>query len=339
MADPFSSNASDPYAVLARRVREALDQLAPAAAVSIPPEADFTALTGLFGDNPPMRILDVGGGAGGMALMLALAFPHAHIIAIDPDERIETAPGAGMASISWTALSLAQAAAQRLGVGARTSFSPGAFAAAPARPGQAPKSRAVGQEICARESDFDLILLDGPPDAEARAADLRLAASALAPQGFIAVKRVIGADAALVRAGVFEFLRYNPSFNYLHSSLSEGQAKLGLLRHRGAGWFPGFETPRPARPEDLSPSVRDALVGQIGLIAGERPVLEASVGAAILQSGFRGGRGVARSLRLSINDATARFFDPVIDQIFAALDQAPGSILVSSDLADFASDE
>jgi predicted nuclease with TOPRIM domain len=334
MADPYSTRAPDPYAVLGRRVLDALGELAPGEG-QLPAEADCAAVARLFADAPPSRILDVGGGSGATGLLFALAFPNARLIAIDPDRRIEASMPEGQASaISWTALALAQAAATRLGVNGHIRFVSGAFAASP-RSGTA-KVRAVGPDICASEPDFDLIVLDGSPDAETRAADLRLAASALAPSGVIAVRRVIGADGALVRAGVFEFLRYNPAFHFLHAPLADGGGTFGFLRHRSAEWFPGFDAPHPARAEDVGARVRDGLGAQIASMLGDRPVLELAVGAPVLGSG---GRGASRALHLSAADLSARFVDPVIDQIVNALDHAPGSALFSGDLLDFASDE
>ncbi len=233
-------------------------------------------------------------------------------------------------------MSLAQAAATRLGVDDRIRFAPGAFAASPRSAGGV---RAIGPEICASEPDFDLIMLDGAADAETRLADLRLAASALAPNGVIAVRRVAGGDGALVRASIFEFLRYNPAFHFMYAPLAQASGSLGFLRHRSAGWFPGFEAPRPARAGDVADEVRDGLAGQVGLMLGDRPVLEVVVGAPVLGPGFRQRGGANRTLRLTATDWTARFFDPLIDQILSALDHAPGSALFSSDLLDFASDE
>jgi hypothetical protein len=341
MADPFSIHAPDPYAVLGRRVLDAIHALAPGEG-ELPSEADYAALSALFADAPPARILDVGGGAGATAMLLALAYPNARLIAIDPDRRIEAAAPAGQSSpisslpISWTALSLAQAAAQRLGVATHIRFAPGAFAASPR--GEPTRLRPVGPDICASEPDFDLIVLDGSPDAEARAADLRLAASALAPSGVIAVRRTIGADAALVRAGVYEFLRYNPAFHFMHAPLAEARGTFGFLRHRSADWFPGQDAPHPVRAEDVAADVRDGLANQVGLMLGARPVLEVAVGAPVLGSAVAGSGG-ARALHLTTAELSARFVDPVIDQIFAALDHAPGSALFSGDLLDFASDE
>lgn len=319
----------DPYAALGRRVLDALDALAPGEG-RLPAETDYAALTHLFPESAPARILDVGGGSGGAALLLALAWPHARIVAIDPDERLEADASAGQPNaISWTALALAQAAAARLGVDDRIRFVAGAFATS-ARTRHA-RLAAVGPEICGSEPDFDLIVLDGSPDADARAADLRLAASALAPSGVIAAARVIGPDAALVRAGIFEFLRYNPDFHFVYPRLSSGRGAFGFLRRRSADWFPGFAAPHAARAGDISAETRRGLGEQVNLMLGKRPVLETAVGDPAL--------GAGRVLRLTAADLSARFVDPVIDRILAALDHAPGSALFSADLLDFASDE
>jgi hypothetical protein len=339
MPDPYASRGPDPYAALGRRVLDALDALATGQG-RLPPEADFTALTTLFADAPPARILDVGGGSGATALLLALAFPNARIIALDPDRRIEAKTPEGQSgAISWTALSLAQAAAQRLGVAPRIRFVSGAFAAN-LKNGPA-VIRAVGPDVCAAEPDFDLIVLDGSPDAEARAADLRLAASALAPSGVIAVRRVVGGDAALVRGAVFDFLRYNPAFHFMYPPLAEARGTFGFLRHRSADWFPGHDAPHAARAEEISDDARNGLAGQVGLMLGDRPVLEVAVGSPVLgaSGGASGAGGAVRALHLTAADLSARFVDPVIDQIVAALDHAPGSALFSGDLLDFASDE
>ena len=337
MPDPYPTRAPDPFAVLGRRVLDALGALAPGEG-QLPAGPDYAALAALFADATPARILDVGGGSGATSLLLALAFPNARLIAIDPDRRIEASTLEGQASaISWTALSLAQAAATRLGVNARIRFVPGAFAASE-RTGTA-KIRPVGPDICASEPDFDLIVLEGSPDAETRAADLRLAASALSPSGVIAVRRVIGADAALVRAGVFEFLRYNPSFHFMHAPLAGSSGAFGFLRHRSADWFPGFAAPRPARSEDVAADVRAGLSQEVSLMLGDRPVLEVAVGAPVLGAGSRPRGGASRALHPTASDLSARFVDPLIDQIVSALEHAPGSALFSGDLLDFASDE
>ncbi|MEP7211236.1 MAG: class I SAM-dependent methyltransferase, partial [Alphaproteobacteria bacterium] len=337
MPDPYSTRGPDPYAVLGQRVLDTLNALAPGEG-QLPAEADYTAITALFADGSPARILDVGGGSGATSLLLALAFPNARIVAIDPDRRIEPSTSEDhVSAISWTALALAQAAAQRLGVAPHIRFVAGAFAASPR--GVPVKIRVVGPDICASEPDFNLIVLDGSPDAEARAADLRLAASALAPSGVIAVRRVIGADAALVRAGVFEFLRYNPGFHFMHAPLADGRGTFGFLRHRSADWFPGYDAPHPASAEAVADDVRVGLGEQVRLMLGGRPVLEVAAGAPILGAGGHSESSDSRALHLTAADLSARFVDPVIDQIIKALDHAPGSALFSGDLVDFASDE
>jgi len=300
------------------------------------PETDFDALRSVFAAVPPVRILDVGGGTGATALAMALAFPDARIIAVDVNAPLPEMSAAGPADAEASPLGIAAAAARSLRAEGRIRFAAGVFAAHPAA---GTGARVVGPDLCAEEGDFDLILIGGSATAESRAADLRLAASALSMRGLIATAGVMGPGGTGARAGVSDFLRYNRDFFYIHPAIASARGSPGLLRHRSAGWFPGFEAPRPMRDETPPDSVRERFADLAAVTLGARPVLEIAVGAPMLGTAFRSRGGVTRTLRLASADWSARFFDPLLDQVLASIDHSPGSAVFSSDLLDFASDE
>jgi SAM-dependent methyltransferase len=307
----------------------------------LPSEADLAGLQEMVA--APKRILDVGAGVGARSLLLALAFPGARVIGVDPDLPLESSGGARPWRIEGeaTTLALARAAAERLRIGDRLKFVAGGFAdGVTTRSGLSegrPRVRVIGPQISAEERPLDLVFVGGLSSSEARAADIRLAASALAPDGLIACSGVVGAAGATVRAGVFEFLRYYPDYHLLHGAHSSERASLGFLRHRAAGWFKGFAPPAP--PAGMSSDIREKIADLAALTFGDRPILEVAIGAPVLGADFR-SRGLAsRTLRLTATDWTTHFFDPVIDQISNALNQTPDSVLFSCDLLDYAPDE
>lgn len=277
------------------------------------------------------RIVDVGCGSGGRTLQLALAFPESTITGVDP--RLEEDDASGAAA-------LARSAARALGLTERVTFIGAGFAET--ETSRVPlsadrrKARVAGPEIAETHGPFDLAFIGGLSTAEARAADIRLAASALAHDGVIACDRVIGPAGASVRAGVFEFLRYYPDFRFAHPPLMLEDRSIGVLTRRGGAKLNGGWT---AAVEDAPAALQSRLAEMAAQTFGNKPILEVTATSPMLGAAMR-GRGLSnRSLRLTTAQWDTHFFEPVIDQITNALDHAQGSMLFSADLLDFAPDE
>ncbi len=288
----------------------------------------------------PRKVLQAGGGAGVSTLVLALAFPDARVFRVDPDLPVSGTGRRGGAEITRRAAELA-------GVANRIQLVQGGFSETPTRRSVIDAelrndrvvARMAGPELCASEQPFDLAYIDGLTSADSRASDIRLAASALTPEGVIVSTQSVGPRGETVRAGVFEFLRYYPDYTFAHDRLDDPQRSLGFLKRRAAGWA-GGRAPAPAQDAPEAPmEVRDKLADLVALTVGRRPILEVAIASPVLGAAFR-VRGLAsRTLRLTGTDWNTHFFDPVIDQICNALDHAPDSVLFSSDLMDYAPDE
>ncbi len=277
------------------------------------------------------RIVDVGCGSGARTLQLALAFPESTIAGVDPRLEEEDASGAA---------ALARSAARALGLTDRVTFIAAGFAET--ETSRVPlsadrrKARVAGPEIAETHGPFDLAFIGGLSTAEARAADIRLAASALTQDGVIACDRVIGPAGASVRAGVFEFLRYYPDFRFAHPPLMLEDRSIGVLTRRGGAKLNGGWT---AAVEDAPAALQSRLAEMAAQTFGNKPILEVTATSPMLGAAMR-GRGLSnRSLRLTTAQWDTHFFEPVIDQITNALDHAQGSMLFSADLLDFAPDE
>lgn len=353
MSDLSTRPSEQPSAWILRRIQEAYLALGlPQKEIlaRLPAEEDITAIRTVLAQRPPLNILEVGSGDGALHLALALAFPDAALTLIDHDlSPPRETPDLSLADLDRTpaptspSLTPVAAAARRLGVDPRLTIVSGAFASAEGASATSAqtsaKPRIVGPDICASSGPFDLIVVGATRVADVRAADLRLAASALSDHGIIATLGALGADGSAARAAVFDLLRYNRDFFYLHPPIQDGRGKAGLLRHRSAGWFPGFPPPSPSSNSGDSQEVKDAMARLVAATFGERPILEIAAGSPVLGASFRALGGATRTLRLATADWDARFFDPLLDQIVTALDQTPGAGLFSADLCDFASDE
>ncbi|MEZ5937037.1 MAG: hypothetical protein R3C52_02315 [Hyphomonadaceae bacterium] len=308
--------------------------------------ADIASLADAL--ESPEKILVVGGGVGFPALVLAMLFPEARITCVDPDlalqepelaEAARRLEGAGPA----TSRVLAAAAARLLRVDGRITFVAGGFSepdtSRSVLGGEKTRTRVVGPEVLARLQPVDLAYISGLSSPEARASDIRLAASALAPGGVIVSADAVGPAGATVRAGVFEFLRYFPDFTFLHARHASDGETLGMLKRRSAGWGGGYTPPGPSRAADYAPGFRETIADLVGLTYGARPVLEVAIGEPVLGAAGRLRGLYSRTLRLTSTDWSTHFFDPVIDQIVTSLDHTPDTVLFSSDLLDFAPDE
>ena len=307
-------------------------------------ERRFANLSGL-GDTPSSGlsgvILVVGGDIGVGAMMLALVHPQARIVVVDPDLALPADLGAAMAGQSGvdapaTALATAEAAARRLGLADRMMFLRGGFSSpetvSTALAAGRDRTRVIGPRVCAEQGPFAAVLIDGLATSEATNADIRLAASALQLDGWIAVRGCIGERGSAIRAGVFEFLRYNADHAFEHPAHATPHESAGYLR---IGRTVGAPAPGPM----LAPHARESLSDLVALVLGDRPVLEVAVGLPLLGAEYRARGLTVRSLRLTTADWGARYFDPLIEQIVASLDHAPGSALFSGDLLDAAPDE
>jgi SAM-dependent methyltransferase len=310
-----------------------------------PEEGREAFLAGLIGDADldalitarngaaagPSRILDVGCGLGARTLQLALAFPESTLTGVDP--RLEASDPSGAAAI-------ARSAAHALGVTERVTFIGAGFAetetARLAVGADRRKTKVEGPEIAEARGPFDLAFIGGLSTAEVRAADIRLAASALAPNGLIASDRVIGPAGASVRAGVFDFLRYYPDFRFSHPPLMLEDRSIGLLSRKGDKALKGVWT---AAPEEAPAQLRARLSEMAAQTFGGKPILEVTATSPMLGAAMRGRGLTNRTLRLTTAQWDTHFFEPVIDQITNALEHALGSVLFSADLMDFAPDE
>ncbi len=317
----------------------------------LPSSGDLESLIESAGE--PTKILQVGGDIGVSTLALALCFPDATIVRVDPDLPT-TGTTEGSRGMGWGAATvgaIAEAAAREAGVASQIEFITGGFSESSTsrsvigveEAGDQSETRGatpiVGPDVCSKLQRCDLAFIGGLTSAEARASDIRLAASILSDAGVIVSLDSVGVAGANVRAGVFEFLRFYPDYTFLHARHGQTQRSFGYLKKRSAGWAGGYLPRSAAEIEDPNMGVRETLANLVALSFGSRPILEVTIGPPILGAEFR-SRGVAsRTLRLTATDWNTHFFDPVIDQICTALDHTPGSALFSSDLMDFAPDE
>ena len=227
------------------------------------PELDAEMLVEATLRQRPKRILEVGTYVGVSTLLLALATDaDSTIVTIDPNLPLGTEMGSmqsDLGGLDGTARThdVARAAARQLGVDQRIHFIEGGFAIgdtfSSSRQDPAAQVAVVGPATCAAFGPFDFVFIDGLHYAAAVEADLRLAATALAPGGLILMHDCIGMWGTNVRAGIFRFLAANPEFrcgaSYLRRALSLDRHGVPGGRAAGPhGKAPRFRTASPCGP-------------------------------------------------------------------------------------------
>jgi predicted O-methyltransferase YrrM len=203
------------------------------------PELDAEMLVEATLQQRPKRILEVGTYVGVSTLLMALATDaDTTIVTVDPNLPLATEMGSmhsdlGRLDSAARTHDVARAAARQLGFEERIRFIEGGFAIGDtfSSSRQDPNTRVpvVGPAICAEFGPFDLIFIDGLHYAAAVEADLRLAASALAPGGLVLMHDCIGMWGTNVRAGIFRFLASHPEYRLLHPTFSELYRSIGTV--------------------------------------------------------------------------------------------------------------
>ena len=207
------------------------------------PELDAEMLVDATLRQRPKRILEVGTYVGVSTLLLALATDaDSTIVTIDPNLPLGTEMGSmqsDLGGLDGTARThdVARAAARQLGVDQRIHFIEGGFATgdtfSSSRQDPAARVAVVGPASCAEFGPFDLVFIDGLHYAAAVEADLRLAATALAPGGLILMHDCIGMWGTNVRAGIFRFLAAHPEFRVVHPTFVELYRSVGTVFRAG----------------------------------------------------------------------------------------------------------
>jgi predicted O-methyltransferase YrrM len=186
----------------------------------------------------PKRILEVGTYVGVSTLLMALADTTATIVTIDPNLALAAEMGSmdsdlGRLKGTVRTHDVASAAARQLGFEDRIQFVEGGFAIGETFSSIGSNSGArapvVGPAVCAEHGPFDLIFIDGLHYASAVAADLRLAAEALAPGGVILMHDCVGMWGTNVRAGIFRFLADRTEFRLSHPRFGELYRSIGSV--------------------------------------------------------------------------------------------------------------
>ena len=171
-------------------------------------------------------------------LLMALADATATIVTVDPNLALAAEMGSMNSDLGRLegivrTHDVARAAARQLGVENRIQFVEGGFAVGDTfssiRSNSSARVPVVGPAVCAEHGPFDLIFVDGLHYASAVAADLRLAAEALAPGGVILMHDCIGMWGTNVRAGIFRFLADRPEFRLSHPGFGELYRSIGSV--------------------------------------------------------------------------------------------------------------
>ena len=206
------------------------------------PEEDAQALTEHVAARGPKRLLEVGTYVGVSTMLLARAAgPDAAIFSIDPNLRLGAEMGSmgsplGRLDGDARPHDIARAVAQALGVAQGITFIEGGFASgstfASSRSDINAVVPVVGPDVCRDFGPFDLIFVDGLHYASAVEADLRLAASALAPGGVILMHDCIGMWGTNVRAGISRFLNDNPDYQLVFPPFRTLYQSIGLIARK-----------------------------------------------------------------------------------------------------------
>lgn len=297
----------------------------------------------------PKKVLEVGTYVGVSTMLLALACPDAKIFTVDPDLPLEVEMSSARSDIRGvngkvTTHTVAREVASRLGVSKRVHFVRGGFAVGDTfssiLQAEGSKVKVVGPQLCAEEGPFDFIFVDGLHSAEAVAADLELAATALTPDGIIVLHDCVGYWGASVRSGVLRFLRKHPDFLFTHPAYSEIYKSVGVLAPRQSTRGIGFPVRSPFKKDGLTAGLRATIARFTATLAGGRSVVEIGFGEPVLDIPLAGTKAEHSYVRLAGSSASSskgrsqRQLAAMAEQ----LGKGSGSAVFSADLMDFAPD-
>jgi len=186
------------------------------------PAADVADLWTLAARSDARRVLEVGSFVGTSAFLMARALPRAEIHSVDPNLPLDiefTAMGAAGpdADLSRRTLEVARLAAESLGLGARVKFHEGGFAVGATFALDDVPVPIVGPALCREHGPFGFAFIDGLHFEDAVVADLRLAMSAIAPDGTIALHDAIGYWGSHVRRAVARVLEDDDAMSFEHA--------------------------------------------------------------------------------------------------------------------------
>lgn len=243
MGDPASRFRSELTRIL--EVYESLGY--PRAAVTqwSLPATDVADLWTLAERSGARRVLEVGSFVGTSAFLMAQALPGAEVHSVDPNLPLDvefTAMGADGrgADLSRRTLEVARLAAAKLGLASRVHFHEGGFAVGSTFALDDVPVRVTGPEICREHGPFEFAFVDGLHFEEAVVADLRLALSALAPGGTVALHDCIGYWGSHVRRAVSRVLEEDDALSFEHAPYGDLLRAIGTLSRR-ARTSPGLD--------------------------------------------------------------------------------------------------
>lgn len=201
------------------------------------PATDVADLWTLAERSGATRVLEVGSFVGTSAFLMAQALPGAEVHSVDPNLPLDvefTAMGADGrgADLSRRTLEVARLAAGRLGLAERVRFHEGGFAVGSTFALDDAPVPVVGAEICRAHGPFEFAFIDGLHFEEAVIADLRLALSALAPGGTIALHDCIGYWGSHVRRAVARVLEHDDTLSFEHAPYGDLLRAIGTLSRR-----------------------------------------------------------------------------------------------------------
>lgn len=208
------------------------------------PENDAGALLSKAVECHPQNVLEVGSYVGSTTCLLALhTSDSTRIHSIDPNFPLRTemsAMGSNLydCNVEIKTQELGQAAARQLGVHERVLFHAGGFAVGSTftSTNADPSVRVptIGATVCKAHGPFDFIFIDALHYEEAVWADLKLAATALTPDGVIAIHDIKGRWGSNVRRAVFRFLTEHDDFFFSHTPFTQLYEAIGFLSRRAA---------------------------------------------------------------------------------------------------------
>jgi predicted O-methyltransferase YrrM len=202
------------------------------------PATDVTDLWRLAKNSSAKRVLEVGSFVGTSTFLLAQALPEAIVHSVDPNLALSvefTAMGAAGhgADLSRRTLEVADLAATRLGLGSRTKFHEGGFAVGQTFALHDRPISVIGPALCQQHGPFGFVFIDGLHFENAVVADLRLALSALEPDGIVALHDVIGYWGSHVRRGVARVLEEDQSLSFDHAPYHTMDRSIGTVSRIG----------------------------------------------------------------------------------------------------------
>jgi predicted O-methyltransferase YrrM len=232
------NNASEPYAKVLHAYEICHVDVAAIRQWCIP-EIDAQMLVEHVVRYRPKRVLDVGTYVGVSTLVIAISGDRdTSIVSIDPNFPLRVEMGSMGSALGWLdgarrTQEVALDVARHMGVDGRIRFVEGGFATgttfASTRNDLSAQVPIVGPTICQDFGPFDLIFIDGLHYAAVVEADLRMAASALAPGGTILMHDCIGMWGTNVRAGIYRFLDEHSEFRLVFPSFHRLYYSIGAV--------------------------------------------------------------------------------------------------------------